>query len=141
MDNGGSPSPQPGTTGSTGTTSSGSKGSTGSTTSGVDPDLTDPSIVGTQPPPFSGSTGPQVKCVVNPSTTCTTDTWTNYAKNAMNGACGSCHSLYGGSCDTVLSDRSVILDRIGSGSMPPSGGLAAGDKTRLTTWLNCGAPL
>jgi hypothetical protein len=131
--------------GTTRGTTGGSKGTGGTTGSGnkcdIDPDLCDPSIVGTQPPPVSGTeaAAPTRRCVVNPNTACTADTWTNYAGTQMNTACGACHPRYGGLCDVVLSNDQLIVNRM-NGNMPP-GGMDAGIRARLITWINCGAPL
>ncbi|HET6345984.1 MAG TPA: hypothetical protein VFH51_13700 [Myxococcota bacterium] len=129
-------------------TSGGSKGTGASSTTGggggkcdIDPDLCDPSIVGSEKPPLSGteSAAATVKCVVNPSTACTADTWNNYAGAQMGAACSSCHPRYGGLCDVVLSNAQLIVGRL-NGNMPP-GGLDATVRQRLITWINCGAPL
>ncbi|HET6346454.1 MAG TPA: hypothetical protein VFH51_16090, partial [Myxococcota bacterium] len=56
----------------------GTSGSGGAAEDGVDPDLSDPSIVGSTRPPLGGSQA-ALKCVVTADTSCTTDTWTNYA--------------------------------------------------------------
>jgi hypothetical protein len=135
------------TKGTTGPTGTGGVG-TGGVTGGVggsrcdeDPDLCDPSIVGSGGIPVTpgGGGGMLKKCTVNPSTACTADTWTNYASTQMNTACGACHITYGTSCDWVLNKASDVVSRM-NGNMPP-GGLDAGIRSRLITWINCGAPL
>jgi hypothetical protein len=107
--------------------------------SGVDPDLSDPSIVGSTRPPLGGSQL-VLKCVTNADTACTTDTWGNYAGAAFRGTCGGCHNLYNTTnCDVALNGRDIIVGRVSTDNMPPGG--LGGNKDRFLTWFNCGCPL
>jgi hypothetical protein len=85
-----------------------------------------PPDAGMPPPPDSG-------------TSCTTDTWNNYAQSFFSGNC-SCHGQFQ-SLSGVQADSSRIQSRIDSGSMPPPpGGLSTSDIARIDKWISCGMP-
>jgi uncharacterized membrane protein len=102
---------------STGTTSSSSSGSTsGDTTSDDDDGTTCPSYVDT------------VAAI--------------FVKN-----CTSCHAPGGKKAEIPLTTyeevaayAAKIQAAVNSGRMPPTGGLAASDKSSILSWISCGSP-
>lgn len=73
-------------------------------------------------------------------TACTTDSFAVWPSQFFDSDCAGCHGPEFSSLSTVKSRRSSIRSRISSRNMPPGGGVASGDVTRILTWLDCGAP-
>ena len=94
------------------------------------------SCFGTNPPPpnDAGTTNPPD----SGSSSCTSDTWNNFASSIFQGSC-SCHGQFS-SLSGVQADSSRIKSRIDSGNMPPGGGLSSSDVSRLDKWISCGMP-
>lgn len=72
------------------------------------------------------------------STSCTDDTWGNYAAGFFATWCNRCHSYT--SPASLARNSTAIRSRIASGSMPKNATLPANEKARILTWLDCGRP-
>ncbi|MGV3620168.1 MAG: hypothetical protein ACO1OB_05100 [Archangium sp.] len=68
---------------------------------------------------------------------CTPDTWTNFGQQFFAQRCNGCHGFNQLSVGT---QRAEITARIESNDMPRGSSLTSAQKTRVLTWLNCGAP-
>jgi len=71
---------------------------------------------------------------------CTADTFQAWPTQFFQYDCSNCHGSEFSSQSYVQSRRQAIASRISSGNMPQGFGLSAGDRNRILTWLNCGAP-
>lgn len=125
--------PNSGGSGASGTTSSGTTGSgstgTSSTTGG--------SGTGSA---SGGSTSTTTGSASGPST-CTADTYSNFAQGLFTTECVSCHSnmsTYAG----IQSQSAAIQSQVSQNMMPlaPAPPLSDSDKQRLLTWFSCGLP-
>ncbi|NOY91946.1 MAG: hypothetical protein GXP55_12185 [Deltaproteobacteria bacterium] len=72
---------------------------------------------------------------------CTTDTYSGWPSTFFTGHCrgSGCHTSEFGRSD-VSARASLIASYISSGSMPRGERLSSADRTRILTYLNCGAP-
>jgi hypothetical protein len=98
---------------------------------------------GSVTPPDAGSGRPDAGSTDAGSSSCTSDTWAGFAQSFLQNNCTGCHNHSFGntvSYNTVKSEASSLASRIRSGNMPPGGGLNSSDKSRILTWLGCGAP-
>ncbi len=71
--------------------------------------------------------------------TCGTDTWANYAGDFLSNSCEGCHG-WAGLQLSVASQATEVIPLLSAGHNAPDGGYPTADVTRITTWLNCGAP-
>lgn len=81
-------------------------------------------------------------------------TWTTVGQPILLAQCTSCHASgldadhrfdapLGVDLDTLegaSAQADAIIEQVGSGAMPPGGGLSASDADQLIAWLECGAP-
>jgi len=71
-----------------------------------------------------------------------TDTWSTYGQSFFATNCRTCHEHTSqfGSQSAVLNSINSIESEISSGAMPEGTTLSATDKTRILSYLACGAP-
>lgn len=67
---------------------------------------------------------------------CTPDTWANFGQQFIQQRCNTCHGF---SQASVRTQRAEVISRIESNDMPRGSSLTTAQKTRVLTWLNCGA--
>lgn len=68
---------------------------------------------------------------------CTPDTWSSFGQQFFAQRCNVCHGFNQGA---VRTQRAEIISRIETNDMPRGSSLTTEQKTRVLTWLNCGAP-
>ncbi len=73
---------------------------------------------------------------------CTSDTYSGWAGTFFSNHCnrGGCHGSSEFTASDCRSRTSTIASYISSGSMPRGETLSSSDRSRILTWLNCGAP-
>ena len=128
---------------STTTSSTGGSASTTTTTGGSATSSTGGTTASTGGSTTGGttaSTGGSTTGSTTGGNACTPDTFANYAKGFFTGYCASCHGSEWTTYNGAKSAAAMIEPKIVGKTMPPGGGLPAGDYNRITTWFKCKMP-
>ncbi len=91
-------------------------------------------------PADSGTTSSPDTGTGSTTAACTSDTWSDWPRTFFSSHCTRCHGNQLTSLSVVHANEGVIASDIRSGRMPQDEVLSSADKSRIITWLNCGAP-